>query len=184
MNIKIIPCTTSHIEALGKHFARLRAESGRNGNHFMPFAPNSPEGPRGPDQLKLNLPLHVPGWERCFIALDPDNSAAIIGHVDLKGGRLATEMHRCVLGIGIEEAYCNQGLGTALMHAAISYAQGEVQLAWIELGVFSSNLRARALYKKMGFAEFVMVPDRFRIDGAVIDDVMMLLKLNRIISEQ
>jgi len=144
--------------------------------HFMPFAPGSIDGPKGPDPLNLNLPLQVSGWERCFCAFDTQANR-IIGHVDLKGGRLETEMHRCILGIGIEANYCGQGLGTILMQTVIEFARSEPQLHWIELGVFADNVRARALYRKMGFVETGTTPDRFRINGVVIDDVMMLLKL-------
>jgi RimJ/RimL family protein N-acetyltransferase len=161
---------------LREHFARLRVDSGRDGLHFMPFAPGAPDGPKGPDPLKFALPVSEPGWVRCFVVWNEDRTH-IIGHVDLAGGRLATETHRCVLGIGIEAPWCGRGLGKRLMRAAIEFAEEQATLDWIELYVFGNNTRARRLYQSVGFVEVGVVPDRFRIGSDVIDDVIMVFKL-------
>ncbi|MDR2212823.1 MAG: hypothetical protein LBE21_04280, partial [Pseudomonadales bacterium] len=100
-----------------EHFARLRQESGRDGLHFMPFTPGAPEGPKGPDPFGFTLALTELSWARCF-ALWNENGSAIIGHVDLTGSPLTTMLHRCVLGIGIEAAWCGKGEGQRLLRAA------------------------------------------------------------------
>jgi len=167
-----------HTPLLRGHFAYLREESGRDGLHFMPFAPGSEEGPRGPDPLRFSLPVTECGWARCF-GLWSEKGARIIGHVDLKGGSIATEMHRCELGIGIEAQWCGQGFGERLMRTAIDFAAAQPTLEWIDLNVFAGNHRARRLYQRMGFEEIGLVRDRFRIAGAVIDDVKMALRLRQ-----
>ena len=155
-----------------EHFARHRAESGQEGLHFMPFAPDDPDGPRGLDAKALALPLTAPGWQRCFLARIDGRA---IGHVDLKGGALKVQQHRCELGIGIEAPYRRAGLGRRLMEVAIDFCRREQSLDWLDLRVFAHNTQARALYKVLGFRELGVIEDCMRIGGQSIDDVLMTL---------
>ncbi len=68
--------------------------------------------------------------------------------------------HRAVLGLAIDQTYCNIGIGRALISACIdcSKAAGYTQL---ELEVVSDNAIAIALYKNMGFIEFGRNPRGF-----------------------
>lgn len=168
--------SAEHTPQLRGHFAYLREDSGRDGLHFMPFVPGAAEGPRGPDPLRFAVPVTEPGWTRCF-ALWDETGERIIGHADLSGGKLATEMHRCELGIAIEAKWCGKGFGLQLMNAAIEFARAQPSLEWMDLRVFSINKRAQKLYQRCGFVELGCVPDRFRIGDAVIDDILMALKL-------
>ena len=120
--------------------------------------------------------MTAPGWQRWFVAVTARGS--IVGHVDLKGSRLKTGMHRCLLGIGIERGYRRRGLGRRLMTAAIEFARSAESLSWVDLAVFANNAPARALYKTLGFVEIGTLEDRFRIEGLAIDDVMMSLKVD------
>ena len=166
-----------------EHFIRHSAESGRGEPHFMPFSAIplseqsiSTDGPRGLNTQAMNAPLDTPGWQRWFAAFNDDNGA-IVGHVDLNGDALRTGLHRCELGIGIERSFRSIGLGVRLMQTAIAFAQSAGSIAWVDLKVFGHNAPARALYKRLGFVETGIQQDRFRIDGAVIDDVSMSLRL-------
>ena len=77
----------------------------------------------------------------------------------------------------IERAHRGKGLGPALLDAALRWARATGTIDWIELGVFSANPRARGLYERFGFERIGFIPDRFRVDGVVIDDVRMALRL-------
>jgi ribosomal protein S18 acetylase RimI-like enzyme len=81
-----------------------------------------------------------------------------------------------MLGMGVERGARGNGLGRALLAAAIAWAR-TAELAWLDLGVFAHNERARALYRTVGFVEVGTTRDRFRVDGVVIDDVAMVLAL-------
>ena len=142
----------------------------------MPFAPGDKEGPVGVSAEKLLLPLDQPGWQRCFVAVNNEDDS-IIGHVNLKSNNLRSMLHRCELGLGIEEAYRGQGLGSRLMDAVISFARAQPELEWIDLCTFETNTPARALYRKKGFTQTGIVADKFRIDGKDYGDVMMSLKV-------
>lgn len=158
------------------HMDRHVAESGVDGIHFMPFTPGEKDRPVGVSLEKLLLDIEEPGWHRCWVATD-EQSGLIIGHVDLKGGKLKTSAHRCVLGMGIETVYRGMGLGSRLLDTAIGFARKHPQLAWIDLSTFSTNTPARSLYKKKGFSEIGVIRDRFRIEGLSIDDVQMNLRV-------
>lgn len=56
--------STDAIALFDQHFARHRAESGRDGFHFMPFAPDDDEGPGGLDAKLFELTLDTPGWAK------------------------------------------------------------------------------------------------------------------------
>jgi RimJ/RimL family protein N-acetyltransferase len=141
----------------------------------MPFAPDDQHKPNVPDVAALNRPLSELGWQRWFVAVSSQDNR-IAGHVDLKGANLRTGLHRCELGIGIERDYRGQGLGRQLMERAIDFARASDSLIWIDLRVFAHNAVARAVYRNLGFFEAGTLVDRFRIDGQVVDDVIMTLR--------
>lgn len=174
--MNIIPLGEQHYSMYDAHFARHRAESGRGDYHFMPFEPDDPNGPKGLDRSALELPLTQIGWQRWWVALSDDNRR-IVGHLDLKGGALMTNLHRCVLGIGIERSYRGQGIGKHLMLEAIDFCRAAPSIDWLDLNVFAHNANARGLYKSLGFTELVTLKDQFRIEGESFDDVMMTLSV-------
>jgi ribosomal protein S18 acetylase RimI-like enzyme len=165
------------LPALVAHIARHSAESGRDGD--LIFRPRSSDAPI--DDL-ATIERHKIGWAQ---ALDEPYwlrtwgvviGREIVGHLDLHGGRLASEFHRAMLGMGVERGWRGKGHGRALLTAAIAWARN-AELAWLDLGVFAHNERARALYTRLGFLEVGVTRDRFRVDGMVVDDVAMVLAL-------
>jgi RimJ/RimL family protein N-acetyltransferase len=152
-------------------------ESGRNGDVI--FRPRSQHEVMDEVQISqrhrsawgrgLDQPLWLRTWG-VFV----DN--AIVGHLDLNGGRLPAELHRVTLGMGIERRARKKGFGRELLDTAIAWARVN-KLAWIDLGVFAHNEVARGLYKSVGFVETGLVKDQFRVDGIKIDDVSMSLAL-------
>ena len=62
-----------------------------------------------------------------------------------------------------------------LLHAAIDWAKHQPSIAWIDLGVFSDNPGAQALYTRHGFEVLGRMPDRFRVDGESLEDISMTL---------
>jgi len=165
------------LPALVAHIARHSAESGRHGD--LIFRPRSSDAPVDDlatiERHKIGWaqPLDEPYWLRTWgVVLGRE----IVGHLDLHGGRLPSEFHRAMLGMGIERGWRSKGHGRALLATAIAWARN-AELVWLDLGVFAHNHRARALYKAVGFVEVGTTADRFRVDGTVIDDVAMALAL-------
>ena len=165
------------LPALVAHIARHSRESGRDGDPvFRPRSSTLPIDDAATierHRIGWAQPLDEPYWLRTWGArLDGE----IRGHLDLHGGRLPSEAHRAMLGMGVERGARGRGLGRALLAAAIAWARG-AELAWLDLGVFAHNERARQLYRSVGFVEVGVTRDRYRVDGAAIDDVAMVLAL-------
>lgn len=167
-------------DAYARHMVEHMAESGRGGSpHFAISRTWSREDVRSNFVSRLAKSLSEPLWGRAWLLMDPGGKR-VLGHVELRGGRVTAEMHRTTLGMGILRAHTGQGHGKRLLEAAIRWARDEAKLAWIDLGVFSNNTPARRLYQKMGFVELGVRQDAFRLDaGPIIDDVLMVLDLRR-----
>ena len=85
--------------------------------------------------------------------------------------------HRAEFGISVRKEYWGLGIGRALLEACIKCAK-EAGYAQLDLTVVAENVRAIALYKKAGFAEYGRNPRGFnsRISGFQ-EVVYMLLKM-------
>lgn len=64
------------------------------------------------------------------------------------GGRRA---HAAQLGMGVHDAFCGRGVGTALLGALVEAADAWLDIRRIELSVFADNARAIRLYERFGF---------------------------------
>ena len=173
----IVQLDDVHLPQLVAHIARHSRESGQGGD--LIFRPRSSDAPI---DEPATIERHRAGWTQAIdepywlrtwgVAID----GQIRGHLDLHGGRLPSEFHRAMLGMGVERGHRGRGHGRALLAAAIAWSRA-AGLAWLDLGVFAHNHRARKLYASFGFVEVGITRDRFRVDGTVIDDVAMVLAL-------
>jgi GNAT superfamily N-acetyltransferase len=173
----IVQLDDADLPALVAHIARHSRESGQDGDPiFRPRSSDAPiDEPATIERHRVGWaqPLDEPYWLRTWGAVV---DGEIRGHLDLHGGRLPSEFHRAMLGMGVERGSRGHGLGRALLAAAIAWAR-KAELSWLDLGVFAHNERARALYRAVGFVEIGVTRDRFRVDGVAIDDVAMALAL-------
>ena len=135
----------SDFPALFGHICRHSDESGRNGDVI--FRPRSQHEVM--DEVQIGE-RHRHAWARDFDeplwmrtwAVFVDN--AIVGHIDLNGGRLSAELHRATIGMGIERRARRKGYGTQLLETVIAFGRAQ-KLAYLDLGVFAHNEPARAL---------------------------------------
>lgn len=167
------------LDAYADHIVRHSAESGRDGSvHFALNRSPDPAMIRDTARQRWDRSLDEPQWGRCFLLVEPE-TAFVVGHIELRGGRMQAEMHRAMLGMGIERAFTGIGHGQRLMEAAITWARRKARLSWIDLGVFEHNAPARRLYRRVGFVENGIRKDAFRIDtGIRVTDISMELKLD------
>ncbi|MFT8352774.1 GNAT family N-acetyltransferase [Clostridium saccharoperbutylacetonicum] len=81
--------------------------------------------------------------------------------------------HRAAFGISIKEKYWNKRLGNILIKEVIEQAK-QIGYEQIELGVFSDNEKAIALYKKYGFEVWGITKNAFKLkDGNYHDEINM-----------
>lgn len=169
------------IEAYLAHIVVLGQQSGVDGiPHSHPYGKSEPFDMQAAierERMRWSTPLSTPGWRRAWGIADGESGPAadIVGHLYLEGGALLTGMHRVGLGMGLHRDYHRRGGGSLALRTAIDWARAEPAIAWIDLGVFTENAPAIALYEKFGFERRGVTPDCFRVDGHVIDDIAMSL---------
>ncbi len=163
-------------DAYADHMVEHMAESGRAGSpHFAIARTWVRDEVRSSFVARHVKALDEPLWGRTWLLFD---GPRVVGHAELRGGRVLAEMHRATLGMGLLRAFTGQGHGRRLLESLVRWARGDAGLDWIDLGVFSGNAPARKLYERMGFVTLGVREDAFHIDaGAAIDDVLMVLRL-------
>jgi ribosomal protein S18 acetylase RimI-like enzyme len=109
-----------------------------------------------------------------FVALVNDR---VVGWCDVIPIDRPVCAHIGTLGLGIIGEYRGQGIGKALMQAAIAQARAS-GLTRIELTVRGSNLKAQTLYRNLGFVDEGRKERGARVDGEYEDVLMMGLLLD------
>jgi ribosomal protein S18 acetylase RimI-like enzyme len=104
------------------------------------------------------------------------HESAVIGWCDISPLRRPLHAHVGVLGMGVLLDFRGQGVGRALIVAAIERAKA-VGLTRIELVVREENTRAIALYERVGFTVEGLKRRSTRIDGRYHNDFLMGLLL-------
>jgi RimJ/RimL family protein N-acetyltransferase len=97
---------------------------------------------------------------------------AVVGWCNIFPQPRPVQSHVGVVAMGIVPAWRDQGWGSRLMTAALAAADG-YGYRRIELTVYASNPRARALYRKLGFVEEGCKRGSVSIDGTDLDEIMM-----------
>tara|TARA_B100000029_G_scaffold513768_1_gene614360 strand:- start:183 stop:749 length:567 start_codon:yes stop_codon:yes gene_type:complete len=166
-------------EGFVEHVIEHNQESGADGDViFMPYSRTEPydKDKNIPiAQKRWSTPMNTPGWRRCFAAF---HGSKMVGHVELCGGLLRSDLHRVELGMGLVREHRRQGLGTRLLEVSIEWLRAETDVVWLDLGVFAHNAPAIALYQSMGFVERGRTPDQYRVEGTHIENINMSLYLD------
>ncbi len=96
----------------------------------------------------------------------------VVGQVDAHISSYPKARHVASLGIAIVKGYRDVGVGRALMERILAWMKARgVEKAVLE--VFSTNERAIALYKKMGFVIEGARHRHYKVRGQYVDDVLM-----------
>lgn len=98
----------------------------------------------------------------------------VVGTVNVQRGIYKKNRHTASLGIAIKSGHRNKGLGSEMIRMAIRWA-AEQNIIKLNLEVFSSNVGAIALYKKLGFIEEGVRKKQFLLGDSFVDDVMMTI---------
>lgn len=102
----------------------------------------------------------------------------VVGSVLLRRQPYSYLRHHAVLGIELHREFRGYGLGSALIQQAVSWGR-QHGLEMIRLGVLDSNIRAKALYERLGFQCSGYVPNFVKHpDGRYIGETQMFLCLN------
>jgi ribosomal protein S18 acetylase RimI-like enzyme len=105
-----------------------------------------------------------------------EHAGAVIGHAFLESLSLAATSHVVRLTITVHEGHQRRGVGRALMNELLRWARSNPDVEKVELQVRSSNDRAIALYRSLGFVEEGRKTRRLKIGpNEYLDDVYMAL---------
>jgi RimJ/RimL family protein N-acetyltransferase len=104
-----------------------------------------------------------------LVALD---KGEVIGWCDVRRDHWPAHAHCGTLGMGLLLEYRGKGLGRRLMEATLAAAHEE-GFVRVELTAHADNLRAIALYEKLGFQREGMMRDSVCIDGRFVDSLVM-----------
>ena len=119
-----------------------------------------------------NIPSHI----RSLVA---EVDEQVVGNLGLyiETGRRA---HAAGFGMMVHPDFQGQGVGRALLEAAIDLAENWLHLTRIELEVFPDNVAALGLYERCGFEVEGRRRDASWRDGHYVDNLVM----SRIVKEQ
>jgi ribosomal protein S18 acetylase RimI-like enzyme len=117
-----------------------------------------------------------------FFATDPPEGvlAAIVedtiaGYLKLRRSRDSHPSDLQVLeisGLAVDPGHQRHGIGRRLVHAAINEAE-QRRAQRLTLHVLGTNTAARSLYRECGFEVVDVQRGRFRLQGQLVDDILM-----------
>jgi RimJ/RimL family protein N-acetyltransferase len=176
LNFKIQPLDINSAREFAEYMSKHMALSGKHGEViYAPYeeAPAVEIIESKCAEKWLITPGKI-GWRRTW-GLLIDNH--IVGHVELVGATIETNLHRATLGIGLLKEFRGAGFSTQAMNVIVSWASTNEFLHWIDLGVFKENTVAINIYKKFGFKIVGEIQDKFRIKDKSINEYLMSLNL-------
>ena len=127
-----------------------------------------------PDDLEKESSL-IKEYEKSenSIFLIAEVDGVFVGNIDLTGSKRSKMNHTGMIGMGINEQWRNQGLGSILIQSVINWAKtnSAIQIIWLD--VYATNEIGYSLYKKMGFQVSGIIQGFFREGDAYIDKIQM-----------
>ena len=176
--LTVRPLVVREVNEYLSHVSAVDSGSGVDGSgHSHPYSRSDPfdiAGAHDREVTRWSTAIDDVGWRRAWGLFD---QAELVGHLYLAGGALRCELHRADMGMGIVESRRRQGGGTLLLETAIAWARQQPTIDWIDLGVFSDNQGAQALYEGLGFLVLGHTPDRYRVDGHSLNDTSMTMNV-------
>ncbi|HZR96289.1 MAG TPA: GNAT family protein [Gaiellaceae bacterium] len=109
-----------------------------------------------------------------FVAERSDGT--VVGRLSVARDQHPASHHVADLGLMVAADARGQGVGTALLEAAVDWARG-AGVRKLELHVFPWNEPAIRLYEKVGFEREGYRKAHYRRDGADVDAVLMALSV-------
>ena len=162
MNYQIVPITEAHIDDFWSAVDSVARE-----RKYLAFL----EGP--PIQMTKDFVLgNIQGHWPHLVAIN--DKGKIIGWCDISALDRPIFAHIGSLWIGVLAPYRGQGVGKALISAALKQAK-QKGLTRIELTVRENNTSAIALYKQFGFEKEGVHKHAVCIDGHYENHIFMAL---------
>lgn len=109
---------------------------------------------------------------KLLIVAEVENKIA--GYLEYSNWPLKRTAHSGMLSMFLLKEYRERGIGTLLLESLIEWAEKSIIIEKLTLAVFSTNIRAIALYKKLGFEIEGNCPRDMKMpDGTYVDSILM-----------
>ena len=115
---------------------------------------------------------HRRGWEADGVWLVAEVAGRVVGSLGCDRGKRPRERHVCEFGITVGRAFRGLGVGRAMITTLEEWAR-EFDVERIQLRVFDTNERARALYEKLGYQNEGLERSAVKFPDEHIDAVRM-----------
>ena len=101
-----------------------------------------------------------------------EDGTALVGNLTAVGGEVRRLKHSATLALGVVRSHWGQGIGAALLRAAIDWSTS-AKLHRLELTVHTTNLRALGLYLNHGFQVEGVRRHSLKIEGEYVNEYLM-----------
>ncbi len=163
MDYQIVPITVEYLEGF-----RQAVDSVAREKRYLAFL-EAPSMAMTRDFVEEHI---KDDWPH-FVAIS-DNK--VVGWCDISSLHRPVYEHCGELGVGVIAPFRGQGIGKALMNAALNKAK-QKGLTRIELTVFAHNQRAHNIYLNLGFVVEGRKIKAAKIDEQFIDVICMALTM-------
>lgn len=100
----------------------------------------------------------------------------VVGSINFRSEDRKRIEHHGSFGIGNHSSWRGRGVGTALIEALLNWAAADPIIEKVTLGSFANNVKARRLYRRMGFRTEARSKRFFKIaPGEYVDDIQMCI---------
>lgn len=109
------------------------------------------------------------GNSMIFLAFAGDT---LCGYIEAIGGFYNRNRHSVHINLAVLKQFSGMGVASLLFEDLFNWAM-ELKLHRIDLTVFTYNIPAINLYKKLGFETEGTKKDSFKVDGVFVDEFIM-----------
>lgn len=166
MEFRIAPIADRHIESF-----RLAVDAVARERRYLAMVEAAPL-----EDVQRFVQTNLRAGRPHFVALDGER---VIGWCDISSLNRPVYAHSGVLGMGVLDGYREQGVGEALIRAALDAAKA-MGLKRVELTVRDHNVRAQKLYEKMGFVVEGVKRKGVLLDGNHEDLICMAILFDEV----
>lgn len=125
---------------------------------------------------KIETANREPGHLWLVASLGPKPGDGVVGGIYFRNGERDRIAHHGTFGIGNLAAWRGRGVGTVLIVALLDWAAAHDTIEKVCLGCFATNVKARKLYRRLGFRTEARSRRFFKLaPGKYVDDIQMCI---------
>lgn len=125
---------------------------------------------------KIKKANESPGHLWLVASPEAEVGSDVVGGINFRSEERKRIEHHGTFGIGNLAAWRGRGVGTALIEVMLDWAAASEVIEKVSLGCFATNVKARKLYRRIGFKTESRQKRFFKLGpGEYVDDVQMCI---------